>query len=246
VSSFNVMAGAPLHYRSGRSRPDPPDGRLDEAWPGDGARPLGYRARMRFPRTAAMLLACLVPACASAAPEVAPPQVNVPAASAGSTVPPPPEDPSAPTPYTAEQIRDATKVGRTYEFIIEKPDGPPERLRMKFVAVTAQGTTVESVPLDGTGKPKGEMKRAESTWAELRDHARYPKAGTTIEETTTITPAGTFACKRYTVVEQKPAGEERTVACFASDLPGPPVELRKEMGGQLVMTMSLLRHEVGN
>jgi hypothetical protein len=201
---------------------------------------------MRFARTAAMLLSLLVTACGASAPELAPAQVNVPAATAGSTAAPPAEDASAPTPYTAEQIRDATKVGRTYEFVIEKPDAPPERLRMKFVAVTAQGTTVESVPLDGTGKPTGKVERGDSTWAELRDHAKYPKAGTTIEEATTITPAGTFTCKRYTVVEQKPAGEARTVACFASDLPGPPVELRKEMGGQLVMTMSLLRHEAGN
>ena len=196
---------------------------------------------------AAALLAASVAGCGPAAsPPVEPAQVTVPTSSAAQTTPPPPEDRFAPTPYTAEQIRDATKVGRTYEFVIEKPDGPPLRTRMKFVAVTAQGATVEQVTLDGTGTPTGQVERGDSTWVEMRDHARYPKAGTTIEETTTITPAGTFACKRYTVVEQKPEGEARTIACFANDLPGPPVELRKELGGQMVTTMSLLRHEPGH
>lgn len=193
-----------------------------------------------------VLAALAVAGCGPAVAPVEAPQVDVPAASAAPTTPPVPEDRFAPTPYTAEQIRDATKVGRTYEFITEKPEGPPQRTRMKFVAVTAQGATVEEVTLDGTGKPTGKTARGDSTWAELRDHAKYPKAGTTIEETTTITPAGTFACKRYTVVEQKPEGEARTIACFANDLPGPPVELRKEVGGQMVTTMSLLRHEPGN
>ena len=151
----------------------------------------------------------------------------------------------APTPYTAQQIRDATHVGRTYEFLIERPDGPAARRRMVFVAVTRERATVESVMIDDKGKISGEPKRTDSTWEELRDHAKYPKAATTIATATATTPAGTFPCHRYMVVEAGEGGVTRTVALFADELPGPPVELRKEVAGRLAITMTLLRHDPG-
>ena len=188
---------------------------------------------------------CLAAACAPAAEPVAPratpsaPPAEPPAAAA------PAEPQTAPTPYTAAQIRDATRVGRTYEFVIERPDGPPTRRRMVFVAVSSQHATIESTLLDAKGAVSGPVERTESSWEELRDHAKYPKATTTIDTATATTPAGTFPCHRYTVVENAEGGETRTIACFADDLPGPPVELRKEIGGKMVMTMTLLRHDAG-
>ena len=150
-----------------------------------------------------------------------------------------PEVAFAPTPYTSQQIRDATRVGRTYEFLVERPDAPPARRRMVFVAVRSDGATVERVMIDDKGRIS-EANLTDSTWEEMRDHAKYPKAATTIEAIAATTPAGTFRCRRYTVVE---AGEGRTVACFADDLPGPPVQLRKEVAGRVVMTMTLLRYD---
>jgi hypothetical protein len=159
------------------------------------------------------------------------------------------EEPSvawAPTPYTAEQIREATRVGRTYEYLVERPGAAPARRRMVFVAATPERTTTEFTMFDAaTGTSLGPPERTDSTYAELRDHARYPKAATTIEATSVVLPAGTFACRRYTVVRAGEGGENRTVACFADALPGPPVQLRRETGGRLTMTMTLLRYEPG-
>jgi hypothetical protein len=148
----------------------------------------------------------------------------------------------APTPYTAQQIREATRVGRTYEFLMERPGAPPMRRRLTFVAVNADRATVERVMIDGAGRVT-ESTRDDSTWEEMRQHAQYPQASTTIEPVTVTTPAGTFRCHRYTVVEARKDEEARTVASFADDLPGPPVLMRKEVAGKTVMTMTLLRHD---
>ena len=116
---------------------------------------------------------------------------------------------------------------------------------MVFVAVTEQRATFESTNYDAKGAA-GRPERSEASWEELRDHAKYPKTATTIDTATATTPAGTYACHRYTVVEPGDGGQEtRTIAYFADELPGPPVELRKEVAGNLVMIMTLLRYEPG-
>lgn len=188
---------------------------------------------------ASALVAC---GAAEPIPTVEPAAAPMPTPASG---PVSPDDGDAPTPYTAAQIRDACRVGRTYEFLIEKPGAPPVRRRMVFVAVSPELATVESVTLDDKGQALAAPERSEASWEELRRHAAWPRAATTIEVSSADTPAGTFPCKRYTVVEKKDGSEERTVACFAEQLPGPPVELRKEVGGKLVMTMTLLKHDPG-
>lgn len=148
----------------------------------------------------------------------------------------------APTPYTAQQIREATRSGRTYEFLVERPDAQPARRRMRFTAVTSAGAIVERAMFDEKAKVWGEPTRTHTSWDEMRDHTKYPLAAATIEADTITIPAGTFACRRYTVVE---AGDGRTIAWFANGLPGPPVKLRKEAAGRLVMTMTLHRYAPG-
>lgn len=176
----------------------------------------------------------------------APAETHVPTPGpASSSMAVTPEDPNAPTPYTAAQIRDASKQGRTYEFLIERPEAGPLRKRMVFVAVNKDKATVETADLDGNGNPVETPERKDSSWEELRLHAAYPKGVTTIEKAATETPAGRFDCKRYTVIEKSGRGEEKTVAFFADDMPGPPVELRHELNGNLEMTMTLLRFDAG-
>jgi hypothetical protein len=202
---------------------------------------------MRCLAAAAASMMLLLSACGPAAEPPATPEsaTIAPEAVPASGPAAEPQADTAPTPYTSAQIRDATKVGRTYEFVIERPDGPPARRRMVFVAVSADRATTESVMIDHKGVAAGAPERTEATWDELRDHAKYPKASTTIEKATATTPAGTFPCQRYTVLENGAGGETRTIACFADELPGPPVEMRKEVGGKMVMTMTLLRHDAG-
>lgn len=162
----------------------------------------------------------------------------------------PPEKPDpdaafAPMPYTAAQIRAASGTGRTITFVIEAPDKPPSRKRIRFVASDDEHATLKSEILDADGKVVGEPEMSIASWDELRHHAAYPKATTTIVDAVAETPGGSFKCRRYTVIEKTPEGDKRTIACFANELPGPPVEMSVEVGGALVMSMSLLKNEPG-
>jgi hypothetical protein len=161
------------------------------------------------------------------------------------SAPPDPEAGRAPTPFTAAQLRDASKAGRTFEFVVEKPDAPPFRTRMIFVLVSPERATIATSALDPEGKPAGQPELSDSTWDELRRHASFPKESTTIAEERNDTPAGSFDCQRYTVIEQTPDGELRRVLWFAKELPGPPVEIRVELRGELVSETTLLRYSPG-
>ncbi len=186
------------------------------------------------------LVACLtLTACGPVPPKAVDPR---PTATASATEPPPPDPDAgrAKTPYTKEQIRDATPEGRRMTFVMESPDKPPVQKRFRFLAVDDERATIITELLDQNGKTIGTPENASSTWEELRRHASFPIEATTIEEATAETPAGSFASWRYTVVEKTEEGTKRTVAYFAKDLPGPPVDLTVETNGQLVMTMSLL------
>ena len=156
-----------------------------------------------------------------------------------------PDGPNAPTPYTAKQIRSATHVGRSLTFVIETPDKPPVKQRFRFVDVDDERATIATEVLDEKDNVQGQPEMKISTWEELRKHASYPKTATTISAAVVETPAGSFPCKRYTVVEISAGSETRTVACFANELPGPPIEMTKEKDGKLVMSMTLLKHDPG-
>lgn len=153
-----------------------------------------------------------------------------------------PEDPNLPTPYTADEIKRASKTGRTLEFLVETPPKPPTRRRMVFLDVTDVGAMIESTNLDRDGVQDGEKQLSQATWEELRKHALYPRANTQVTTRREDTPAGSFDCTCYTVER----GPEKTTACFAKTLPGPPVVMTTEVGGDITSTISLLSHKEGS
>jgi hypothetical protein len=162
--------------------------------------------------------------------------------------PPPAPDPEAnrvPTPYTTAQIRGASPEGRSYEFLVERPDRPAVRRKLVFIAVSDERATISSSELDPTGQKQVAGEMLDQTWEELRMHASFPKAVTTVDEDRSETPVGVFDCLRYTIVEQTPEGPARTVLWFAKELPGPPVETLLERGGQTIERTMLLRYEPG-
>lgn len=201
---------------------------------------------MRLLSRLPLLLCTLLFACGGAPPP-APPQHPAPSSSTEAT-PAEPVDPEAgraPTPYTAEQIRAATKPGRAYEYLVERPGELPVRKRMVFVVVGADEATIASQMFDPHGVKAGEPEFTEATWEELRRHASFPREATTIADDRTETPVGTFDCKRYEVLEALPDGERRTTFWFANGLPGAPVEIRVERAGEEVSRMTLLRYDPG-
>jgi hypothetical protein len=148
----------------------------------------------------------------------------------------------APTPYTAEQIRQATPVGRTYEFRIESPGKPAMRRVITFTRVAEGDAEMTATTLDGSGKPIGEPKVTQVPWEELRKHAEFPKSAVTIDEQRVTVPIGTFDCIRYTVKED--AGEV-TQYYFAKNMPGAPVLFLTDKDGQRVMASTLVRYVSG-
>ncbi|MBK6513616.1 MAG: hypothetical protein IPM79_25025 [Polyangiaceae bacterium] len=193
--------------------------------------------------TAVVLLLLASASCTPAARPVAAPSSPAPTPAPLASKPDP-DAGRAPTPYTAEQIRAATPAGRTMTYLIESPGKLPTKQRFRFVAVDDEHATVATEILGDDGKVMGDPEVKISSWDDLRRHASYPREATTIAQTVTVTPDDSFKCKRYTVVEAQPDGKtKRTIACFANDLPGPPVELTVELDGALVMSMTLVKHE---
>ena len=145
-------------------------------------------------------------------------------------------DAIAPLPYTGEQIRVANPAGTVIPFRVEEAGKPTTIQVLRFVSVDEQGADVEVSLRDETGAPIGDPKRNRATWDELRRHAAFPSAATTIEDGTADTPAGTFASKIYTV--KRNGAVERFY--FAVDRPGPPVLFTTEQDGKRVKTSTLL------
>ena len=165
-------------------------------------------------------------------PPVAPSPAEPPA--------PPPAPAHAETPYTAEQIRDASKVGREWQYRVEQ--GPKTEWRiMTMTAVDADGATITNTVRGGEGAVTAEPTESRATWEELRAHALFPAAATTISDDSVQTAAGLFQCKRYVVVD----GATTSTFWFGNDLPGAPVKLTVESGGAVIETRMLMKHTAG-
>lgn len=141
--------------------------------------------------------------------------------------------PRHPSPYTAEQIRGATRAGRTYRYRVETKDKPATERVMTFAAVDAAGADLVT---DGEGK-----KRV--TWEELRQHAEFPEALVRTREERVTVPAGTFDCLVYVVLGED---GEATTYFFAKDLPGAPVQIFVNKDGRRVTTTKLVEHRTGS
>lgn len=129
-----------------------------------------------------------------------------------------PQPESAPTPYTAEQIRAASRDGRTWEYHVENRGQPARTRTIVMHRVTDENVEIETSTRQGR-RVIEEPERSTATWEELRQHALFPAASALVTDDVVTTPAGEFACRVYTIVSSD--GLSRFF--FARDLPGPPV-----------------------
>jgi hypothetical protein len=127
----------------------------------------------------------------------------------------------APTPFTADEIREGCPAGRTIGLLIEPGDGDPYLRLNRFVAVDEEGAdvTVESMAMDG--EPLDDPVEMRSKWIEFQEHASFPEAQTAIDSEVLETRMGALTCKRYTVTD----GPTSDVYWFAVDKPGMPVKV---------------------
>lgn len=149
----------------------------------------------------------------------------------------------APRPFTAEQIRDATKTGRTYRFAMREGE-QTLTATIRFTAVTPEGATIERSVVDAAGNTLNQGTD-EATWSELVEHASYPAGQTEITETTVEVPAGKFDAVLYTVTAEQEGKAFSSRAYFAKTLPGAPVKVEITLDGKSMLSMELLEHVPG-
>ncbi|HEX5135633.1 MAG TPA: hypothetical protein VFY93_01550 [Planctomycetota bacterium] len=149
----------------------------------------------------------------------------------------------APTPFTADEIRDACGEGRTDSFRIERDGQKPLTHTMTFLKGDREGVDMEFTTKTEDGKVAEPVKRHQ-TWKDLQAHASFPEGDTKLSEEAVEVPAGKFECVLYTV--HRGGDDAPTLRLwFAKKLPGPPVKMTTEQTGKVVSSMTLLEHKDG-
>lgn len=145
---------------------------------------------------------------------------------------------AAPTPFTADEIRDATKVGKSIRRLVESAGEEPFHLVSTYLECDETGATLERSRFSLDGATLGEPAVNRMTWLDLQGHASFPAEDTTIESERIDTAIGELDCLRYTVRE----GSTDEVFWFAEDLPGMPVQQLTRTDGKVVTTVSVLEY----
>ncbi len=131
----------------------------------------------------------------------------------------------APTPFTADEIREASPDGRVL-LVRTQIDGMVTYHSDRFSAGDADGCDLTQVVTDAWGAPVDEPRTSRVTWRELQEHAAFPAAATTIEGERIATPLGELDCLRYEVRRDRGTA----TFWFAIDHPGMPVRYRTADG----------------
>ena len=140
-----------------------------------------------------------------------------------------------PTPFTAEEIRANSHVGRTVRALVVRGGESSVRI-MRIVAVSPEGWERESWTESMDGRRLSEPELERSTWLELQAHASMPAATTRIDEETIEIPAGRFDCLRYSQLD----GESLDTFWFATSEPGAPVRFEKRIGHELLFSFTTI------
>jgi len=147
---------------------------------------------------------------------------------------------TAPTPFTAEEIRAGCPTGRAIRVRVVAAGQTSYDRVSRFLDCDESGATLERSQLSVEGDLLGEPETGRVSWRDLQAHASFPVADTTIERERISTAIGEKDCLRYTVRE----GATVDVFWFATDLPGMPIRIQSRAGGQVVATVSVVSNRV--
>ncbi|WP_309128837.1 hypothetical protein [Microbacterium sp.] len=136
-----------------------------------------------------------------------------------------------PTPFTAAEIRAASRGGKTIHLLVESPDGTSFERVNRFRDGDDDGATLEQWTTDA---PAAVTSRR-VTWRELQKHAAFPADATRMSTEVLDLPLGRLECLRYD--RQAAEGEPPATFWFALAHPGMPV--RFEAGGQRTTVLSI-------
>lgn len=188
------------------------------------------------------LLMASVTACTPKAKVAAPPEAHGPskadrmAEALREKEKEPEEKPKGPVyaaPFTAEQIRGATKEGRTYRYKVETPDKPTTEYAITFRSVDDLGTELQT----------GGDQAKRMSWKALQQNSEFPRDKVVTRPDKVKIPAGKFDCIVYEVTADD--GEVWTYY-FAKKLPGAPVFFYVERDGERLRTTTLVQHLPGS
>ena len=179
-----------------------------------------------------LIVLLLVAACAS------PDSQEVPASTATSD--PAAASSTAPTPFTAAEIRDWNPTGTRLVFRIEDVGRPPVLQTILFVDGDQNRAVMEASIKTEDGVLIEEADRTERTWVELRDHAAFPVERTKRDAVTVDVPIGRLACWLYTVTSTENGVVTTRTFYFAKRRPGPPVRAETLVDGELVSRMDMI------
>ncbi|MGW6199513.1 hypothetical protein ACWF0M_25405 [Kribbella sp. NPDC055110] len=136
----------------------------------------------------------------------------------------------APTPFTAAEIRNATRVGKSITRRVESVGAAPYLLISTYVECDDAGVTLERSRRSLDGALLGEPQVMKATWLDLQRHASFAAGDTTIEPERLETAIGALDCLRYTVRD----GGTDEIFWFATSLPGMPIQQLTRTDGQIV------------
>lgn len=148
--------------------------------------------------------------------------------------PDPPEG-IAPQPYTAAAIRASHPVGTYTSYRIQSQGAPPVLQRTEWVECDGERCVMEA-RTSGTE----DSQRAEARWWELRDHASFPAAATTITREPLTIAAGTFDAMHYAIAVPAAEGGGTRHFWFDRATAGSPLLFTQETGGAETFRMELL------
>ncbi len=138
----------------------------------------------------------------------------------------------AAAPFSWQEIRAATKNGRTYRYRVEASGKPTKERVLTFTKVDDNGAEIFA----GGDAPK------RMGWVALQKDAEFPKDKLTVREESVKLPGGKFDCVVY---ELKGDAGETWTYFFAKSLPGAPVLFYTEQDGRRLKTTTLLQHIPG-
>lgn len=138
----------------------------------------------------------------------------------------------APTPFTADEIREGCPDGHRL-LVRTQVDGMTTYHCDPFAAGDAEGGELTQVVTDASGTPVEDPHPSRVTWRELQAHAAFPAAATAVEPERISTPLGELDCLRYDV--ERDGGT--STFWFAPEHPGMPVRYRS--GGALVEVVAI-------
>jgi hypothetical protein len=160
---------------------------------------------------------------------------EVPSSQPGTSADLDPEDPTIlKRPFTAEEIRAEWVPG--FRLLMRR--SYPEQTRIErwtVVAADEEGVEIEYATIADDGSVEGEPTVSRSAWTELRDHAAFPAAHSTLEQVSCSTALGDFEGWLYRVTDPEAATVNEFF--FVPSLPGAPVQMRILEGEETVFEL---------